>query len=257
MADDKPSYNFHQSGPDFRTAVKGKYAYVKAGENASEPDDDVFTRFRKIDRLFIAKYGCVRCPHKGTALCPYGVGIHRTVKRNHVLTPWETTVTDLPETNEKIIEVQEHRDGICAERTREIAFFTDKVTGMNGLLLERAENMRDMKDLKEKMQRIVTALESEPATFKTTDGDTKVKSVLAQYQDTLTKYNSFLDNAIGQQLKFEEIKSRDREGPRVIDVQAVESHIRKTLNAKPLVEIPKDILTSVESSGATRDSDNT
>jgi hypothetical protein len=237
MNEEKKSYNFHQKGSEFRTAVKTKYAYVKNGSDSEIPDEDVFSRFRRIDRVFVSKYGCVRCPHRGTSVCPYGVGSRRTVPRSHILTPWEKVVSELPQTNEKIIDVDEHREGICPERVREMAFFTQKVTNMNGLLAERADNMRDMRDLKEKIQRVVSAMEAEPATFKTVEGDVKVKSFLQQYQDTLTKYNQFLDNAVNQQLKFEELKTREREGPRTIDVQAVESHIKKTLNAKPLVDV--------------------
>jgi hypothetical protein len=233
---EKPKYSFHQQGGDFRMAVNYFYKGALAYMGLPIEDEDNFSRFNKIDTIFIKKYGCVRCPHRGTDYCPYGIGDERTVKRTHVLTPWEKVVKEMPESDEKVIIASEHREGICKERIREMGWFTKQVTSMNGLLSERADNMRDMRDLKEKMQNIVRSIEKEPATFKTSEGDEKVKTVLAQYQDTLNKYNQFLDNAINQQLKYEEIKQRDREGPKTIDVAAVEAHIKKTLSQKPLEE---------------------
>jgi hypothetical protein len=136
--------------------------------------------------------------------------------------------------DEKVVLTQEYYDGICPERTREMQFWAKNINSVNGLLMERAENMARLKDLIADFSGEVSKLKDEGLTFNTTDGDTSFKTILIQLQDSLTKNDQFIANAINQQIKFEELKQRDREGPKTIDVAAVEAHVRKTLSAAPL-----------------------
>lgn len=241
MVDNGNGYTFH---PDSRTFQYGSER-IKRQQGVQEPVGPV-SRFNRADRIIVAKYGCSRCPHRGTKLCPYGIGNTRLESRSYMVQPGERLVTE--NDKGKLVMNERHENGICAERVHEMQMWGAKISNMNGLLAERAETLFELKDLKTKLVSLTAELPKEDMTFRTPDGDLKVKSALIQAQDIISKYNDLIETAISQTMKYDELKLREREGPKVIDIDAIEKHFKK-LKSVNAIELPDKV--SVDTSTKT------
>ena len=164
---EKEKFSFHAPGHEYRKWLERKEKYY-----GIDVKDEFVSWFRRQDRLMVSKYGCKRCPHRGTSLCPYGVGVKRVQDKGVPMKFGEVShgSEGLP-SSQHYVELQHMEDGICQERVRELSFFAKNITTVNGLLSERAENMYQMKELLAKIADIVKKSEEkqEDMTFETPD----------------------------------------------------------------------------------------
>lgn len=270
MVDNGHGQTFHPGSDKVRSRF-----YARAKWSGIDLNDTELSRYKREDRLIVAKYGCGRCPHRNKPTCPYLVGSRKLIEKPYVCEEGESMrnieqkdavrivseakdqmqrsgleygsssdgvrVLDSefsvhPDKSYAIVSNDVHPDGICPERIKEMAFWGKQVGSMSGLLAERAESMLELKEMKDKILSLAKTLPDEDMTFKTVDGDLKVKTILVQAQDVVNKYNQLIEVAINQTLKYDELKMREREGPKVIDVSEVEKHLKKLSSAKVVVD---------------------
>jgi hypothetical protein len=233
MANEK-KYTFHLPGNDYRGFLGRKERGVLAKEGVDASTRDMFSRFRRVDRLFVNKYGCVRCPHKGTRMCPYGVG--QSIRHNKPYT--QGSFEEVREVTGKPDDVEvtktEYTHGICPERTRELGFFANNVSNMNGLLAERAESLQKIKDVETALYAALEDIMRDPKALmvKDKDGDIRAIRLVEQLTDLQLKKEQLVKNSIDQQIKFEELKSRDRNELPVLDVTKIKERIEQQLGTR-------------------------
>jgi hypothetical protein len=265
--DEQNKHSFHMPGSDYRWVLRGKVRGAFRRGGVSESSEDLFSQFRKVDRLFVTKYGCKRCPSFGTDDCPYGVGFKRrepmtyrpgfnevvipskdepttteersdvrseatNVARSAPVGNTDSTVTEASSrvTQTREILLESHKHGICDERVRELGFYANKVSSIHGLVIERSETLQEMHSIKEALRSKVSDLIANESTFKAEYGDEKFKTAITQYMDILERKEKMINNAITQEIKFKElVEKREQSKMDALEIDSITQDLKKML----------------------------
>ena len=182
--------------------------------------------------LFANRYGCGKCEHRGVASCPYGVGVDCFTGDvldkfyNVVFSKGEVKRFYVNEGSREVLNTPFF--GICPDRYHEYGMMLKTYNDLSGLRALRSENLMKLNGLLGSCRGEADKVISQgDLTVTNEDGDVKLKMLLEQVERMQSKFIDKIEQAIGQEERFEAAKAKSGDDKRKVTADDINEVIKR------------------------------